>query len=145
MYPPAWMLNGRTPTEDLTIDGYTVPKGSVIYISPWVMHHDARWFPDPYAFKPERWADDYEKSIPRYAYFPFGGGPRVCIGNSFALMEARLIVAAIAQRFHVDIDPSHTVVPEPLITLRPKDGLPVTLRERQPAAIPSPAHAELAV
>ncbi len=130
LYPPAWAISWRVPQEDLHINGYTFAKGKLLFISPYVVHRDARWFPDPEAFIPERWADDLEKRIPRYAYFPFGGGPRICIGNSFALMEARLIVGAVAQRYRVMLDPAHRIIPEALITLRPKGRLPMRLSAR---------------
>ena len=133
LYPPAWALNIRTPQVDVEIDGYTIPRGSSVFISPYVMHHDARYFADPEAFKPERWANDFEKTLPRYAYFPFGGGPRVCIGNSFALMEARLILANIAQQ--VEMTVTDTVVPEPLITLRPRGEIRATIKPRVKAAL----------
>jgi cytochrome P450 len=130
LYPPAWAISWRVPQEDLHINGYTFAKGKLLFISPYVVHRDVRWFPEPDAFIPERWADDLEKRIPRYAYFPFGGGPRICIGNSFALMEARLIVGAIAQRYRVQLDPAHPIIPEALITLRPKGRLPMRLSAR---------------
>lgn len=133
LYPPAWVLNARAPQVDVEIDGYTIPKGSNIFISPYVMHHDPRYFTDPESFKPERWANDFEKSLPRYAYFPFGGGPRVCIGNSFAIMEARLILANIAQQ--VEMTVTDTVVPEPLITLRPCGEIRATIKPRVKATL----------
>jgi cytochrome P450 len=128
LYPPAWALNIRTPQVDVEIDGYTIPKGSSVFISPYVMHHDPRYFAEPEAFKPERWANDFEKTLPRYVYFPFGGGPRVCIGNSFAMMEARLILADIAQQFEMTV--ADTVVPQPLITLRPCGEIRATIKPR---------------
>ncbi len=134
LYPPAWVLNARTPQVDVEIDGYTILKGSSVFISPYVMHHDPRYFADPEAFKPERWANDFEKSLPRYVYFPFGGGPRVCIGNSFAMMEARLILANIAQEFEMQV--ADTVIPEPLITLRPCGEIRATIKPRIKAALP---------
>ncbi len=130
LYPPAWVLNARTPIEDVEIDGYTLKQGSSIFISPYVMQHDPKYFANPEQFTPERWANDFEKTLPRYAYFPFGGGPRVCIGNSFALMEARLILATIAQAIQMRVE--GTVEPEPLITLRPCGGIPATVRDRAP-------------
>ncbi|MBX3065290.1 MAG: cytochrome P450 [Anaerolineae bacterium] len=123
LYPPAWILNGRVPQEDVTIGDYMLPKGAVVFISPFVLHHDPRYFEQPEAFMPERWDNDLEKRIPRYAYFPFGGGPRVCIGNSFALMEARLVLATIAQRYRLLATSSQEVEMDAQITLRPKGQL----------------------
>lgn len=138
--PPAWILNGRTPLADMELGGYTIPKGSLIFISPYVMHRDPRYFDNPDAFIPERWADGLEKRIPRYAYFPFGGGPRVCIGNQFALMEAKLVLATIAGRYQLSLASSEPVELDPLITLRPKDGIDMRLIARQPR--PQPAATE---
>jgi cytochrome P450 len=138
LYPPAWILNGRTPLEDIEVAGYTVPKGSLIFLSPYVLHRDPRYFPEPESFKPERWTDGLEKRIPRYAYFPFGGGPRVCIGNQFALMEARLVLATIAQHYKLTLQPDHPVIPDPLITLRPRHGIRMRVLERAAPAVPSP-------
>jgi cytochrome P450 len=92
-------------------------------ISPWVMHRDPRWFDDPEAFRPERWLDGLEKRLPKFAYIPFGGGPRICIGNSFALMEARLVAATIARRFRLAVAPGQRIATLPQITVQPKYGL----------------------
>lgn len=97
----------------------------------WVVHRDTRWYNMPEEFRPERWEGDFAKSIPRFAYFPFGGGPRQCIGNSFALMEATLILATIAQKFSLRLVLDHPVVPLASITLRPRYGVRVVLEERQ--------------
>ncbi len=132
IYPPAWILNGRVPQEDIEIGGYPIPKGTGIFISPYAMHHDPRYFDQPDVFLPERWVNDFEKRLPRYAYFPFGGGPRVCIGNSFAMMEARLIVAAIASQFDLSLLPSQTVEMLPLVTLRVKGELNMRVTQRAP-------------
>jgi cytochrome P450 len=135
LYPPAWILNGREPIDgDVEIGGYTITKGSYAFLSPYVMHRDPRYFDQPEAFMPERWANGFEKQIPRYAYFPFGGGPRVCIGNSFAMMEARLILATIAQRYRPTMPPGTVVEPNPLVTLQPRGGVPMTLEARNPVA-----------
>jgi cytochrome P450 len=99
-----------------------------------VVHRDPRYFEEPLAFRPERWADDLARRLPRYAYFPFGGGPRICIGNSFAQMEAMLILATIARRFHLERATAEPVVPEPTITLRPRGGVPMIVRVRKPSA-----------
>ncbi|MFN8529506.1 MAG: cytochrome P450 [Anaerolineae bacterium] len=135
LYPPAWILNARVPQEDIEIDGYAIPKDTWLFISPYVMHRDPRYFDHPDVFMPERWANDFDKQIPRYAYFPFGGGPRVCIGNSFAMMEARLVLATVAQHYQLRLNPAHKLEPEPLITLRPKHGLPMILHKRAPRPV----------
>ncbi len=129
LYPPAWVLSRRA-AEDVQIGAYTVPAGSNVLVSPWVTHRDARFFPNPLAFEPERWTPEFEQSLPKFAYFPFGGGPRVCIGNQFALMEAAILLAAVAQRFEVAMVSGATVEPMPGITLRPAHGVHVRLRQR---------------
>lgn len=103
MYPPAWILNGRRALEDVQLGGYTVPKGSTVFVSPYVMHHLPQYFDEPEAFKPERFTAEFEKSLPKFAYMPFGGGARVCIGNAFAMMEAQLILATIAQKYRLTL------------------------------------------
>ncbi|HMF93897.1 MAG TPA: cytochrome P450 [Vicinamibacterales bacterium] len=122
LYPPAPGV-AREPIEDVTIDGYVVPRGSLISIDTYAMHRDPRFFHDPERFDPERFAAGWEDRIPRYAYLPFGGGPRICIGNGFALMEARLILATVAQRFRLTLEPNQDVRPIQLVTVRPRDGV----------------------
>jgi cytochrome P450 len=129
LYPPAPAL-GREALTDFEIGGYRVAKGTDILVSQWVMHRDSRYFADPDAFHPDRWADGLANRIPRYAYFPFGGGPRLCIGNSFATMEATLILASVAQQFHLELLPGHPVIPEMIPTLRPKYGLRMVVHRR---------------
>ncbi len=128
--PTVWLL-GREATQPTEIGGQLVPKGVTLWMSQWVVHRDGRWFDDPESFRPERWADGLAKRIPRYAYFPFGGGPRVCIGNNFAQMEAVLLLATIARRFRPMVPSEAVITPIPTMTLRP-DGVPVTLQERRP-------------
>jgi cytochrome P450 len=94
-----------------------------VIIPTWAIHRDARWFDDPEAFRPERWASDAARRLPRFAYLPFGGGPRQCIGNTFATMEAVLVLATIARRFRLALVPGLTVTPVPYITLRPEPGI----------------------
>ena len=125
--------------------GYTIPTGSLIFISPYVMHRDPRYFDNPDAFIPERWADGLDKRIPRYAYFPFGGGPRVCIGNQFALMEAKLVLATIAARYQLALASSEPVELDPLITLRPKAGIDMRLTTRQVKRQPATAEPMMAL
>lgn len=130
LYPPAWGL-ARIAVEDHELGGYSVRKGMGVAMAQWVVHRDTRWYNMPEEFRPERWEGDFAKSIPRFAYFPFGGGPRQCIGNSFALMEATLILATIAQKFSLRLVLDHPVVPLASITLRPRYGVRVVLEERQ--------------
>lgn len=129
LYPPAWIIT-RMASEQVEIGGYVVPAGSNIIVSPWVTHRDGRFFPQPEQFRPERWSADREQATPKFAYFPFGGGPRICIGNSFALMEAAILLAAVAQRFQIDLVPEQTIEPFASITLRPRSGVRVRLRQR---------------
>ena len=129
LYPPAWAI-ARLAIEDHELAGYPVPKGTGIAAVPWVVHRDPRWYDAPEVFNPERWEGDLLKKIPRFAYFPFSFGPRQCIGNSFALMEAALVLATIAQQFRFRLVPGHPVVPLPSITLRPRHGLHVQAESR---------------
>jgi cytochrome P450 len=131
LYPPAWTLMIRTPLEPLTIAGYQIDPGEWIMIIPYVTHRNPEYFPDPERFEPERFTPQREAHIPRYAYLPFGSGPRICIGNSFAMMEARLILATIAQQYRLQVVPGQQIVPEPEITLRSRYGLKVKLLKRE--------------
>ena len=130
MYPPAWGT-ARVAVEDHEIGGYTLRKGMGVALSQWVMHRDPRWFDAPGEFLPERWEDGLAKRLPRFAYFPFGGGPRQCIGNTFALMEATLVLATIAQRYRFRLIEAHPVVPLPSITLRPRHGIRAIVESRR--------------
>jgi cytochrome P450 len=129
LYPPAYVMTRRA-AERVEIGGYVLPAESNVILSPWVTHRDPRFFPNPEAFEPERWSAGKEQPTPRFAYFPFGGGPRVCIGNSFALMEATVLLAAVAQRFQISLVPESTVEPLASITLRPKNGVHVRVHQR---------------
>jgi cytochrome P450 len=129
LYPPAWGT-ARTAIEDHEIAGYSVPKGSGVSFAQWTVHRDARWYDAPDEFRPERWEDDLLKRLPRFAYFPFGGGPRQCIGNTFALMETALILATIAQQLRFRLVEGHPVVPLASITLRPRHGIRAVLELR---------------
>ena len=126
LYPPAWAIS-RDSVERVEIGGYPLTAGTLVITAPWVVHRDPRWFPEPEAFRPERWDGELEKRLPTYAYFPFGGGPRVCIGRQFAQMEAVLILAAVAQRYRMCPVEGHPVVPETTVTLRPRHGLQMRL------------------
>jgi cytochrome P450 len=97
---------------------------------PWVVQRDPRFFDAPDEFRPERWLDGLRERLPRFAYFPFGGGPRLCIGQSFAMLEAQLVLSSIARAWVLDLVPGHPVVPQPTLTVRPKYGLRMQLRRR---------------
>jgi cytochrome P450 len=129
LYPPIWAM-ARVALRDDHLAGHAIRGGTVVIVSPWVMHRDPRYFVEPERFEPDRWADGAEKRLPRYAYFPFGGGPRGCIGSRFALQEAVLLLATIARRFHLTPVPGHEVVPVPSITLRPANGVPMVVHAR---------------
>jgi cytochrome P450 len=129
LYPPAWII-GRRAIEDYALDGYLVPAGSIVIISPGVIHRDARYFPEPDRFLPERWSAEFKASLPPFAYLPFGGGARRCIGDQFAWMELLLVVSTIAQRWKLRLVPGHPVLPQPVVTLRLKHGLKMTTIER---------------
>ena len=133
LYPPAWGM-ARLAIEDAEVAGYRIPSGTGVSLAQWVVHRDPRWYEKPDEFRPERWENNLMKRLPRFGYFPFGGGPRLCIGNNFALMEAALLLATIAQRFRLRIVPGHPVAPLPSITLRPRYGIRMTLEARQTAA-----------
>jgi cytochrome P450 len=126
LYPPAWIF-GRKAIADDKIGGYSIPANSMIVLSPYITHrHPALW-EHPEVFDPERFTPERSAGRPPFAYFPFGGGPRMCIGNNFALMEMQLILATIAQRYKLRLVPGHTVEPEALLSLRPRYGLPMML------------------
>ena len=129
LYPPAYAV-GREAVEDTEIGGFRVPKGTQLFAFQWVTHRDPRFFDEPDAFKPERWSGDASEQLPKYAYFPFGGGPRQCIGNYFAMMEIVLLLATIGQRFRFRLDPNHKVEVLPVLSLRPKDGIKVIIEPR---------------
>lgn len=126
LYPPTW-ITARTPLEDDEIGGYAIPAGSVVLLSPYVMHRHPRFWEAPTVFDPERFTPARAVDRPRYAYFPFGGGPRRCLGEHFALQEAQLIVAMVAQRYRLQLVPGHPIIPQPLLALRPRDGVRVML------------------
>ncbi len=129
LYPPAYAL-GRQAIRPTDIGGERVEPRTIVIVPTWVVQRDARWFDEPDAFRPERWAGDFAKRIPRFAYFPFGGGPRQCIGNAFAMMEAVLVLATIAQRFRLSLVPGQRVTPTPYVTLRPEPGIRMRLTRR---------------
>jgi cytochrome P450 len=136
--PSVWAYM-REPQQDVQLGEHVLPKGCIAFISPYVLHHDPRYFPEPERFVPERFSRQNEQTIPRGAYVPFAAGPRVCLGKSFAMMEARLVLATIVQRVRVELAPGQKVILSPKIALRPADGLPATVRFRPPA--PATRHA----
>lgn len=129
LYPPADVL-GREALTDCSVGGVSVKRGTSLFMSTWVMHRDPRYFADPERFMPERWTEEFERSLPRFAYFPFGGGPRYCIGQTFATTEAVLTLAAICRRFSFAPDPSFRLELWPSITLRPREGLRLVVSRR---------------
>lgn len=129
LYPPAYAV-GREALEETEIGGFRVPKRTQLFAFQWVTHRDARYFDEPDAFKPERWTPETAERLPKYAYFPFGGGPRQCIGNYFAMMEIVLVLATIGQRFRFRLDPEHKVELLPVLSLRPRNGIKVIIEPR---------------
>lgn len=126
LYPPIWLMS-RVAIEDDEIGGYHIPARSLVTISPYVMHRHPSFWNDPERFEPERFAPERESQRLQFSYFPFSGGARQCIGKHFALVEAHLVLASIAQRFNLKLVAGHPVEPEALVTLRPHRGLPMTL------------------
>ncbi len=132
-YPPAWII-ARQALEDCPIGPYTLPAGTLVMMSQWVTHHDPRYYPEPFRFDPERWSPERAAERPRFAYYPFGGGSRLCIGEQFAWMEGVLVVAALAARWEFRLLPGQRIVPQPLITLRPRNGVQAVALRRRSAA-----------
>jgi cytochrome P450 len=129
LFPPVYVI-GREATTDLELGGYPVKRGYTVLMSQWVNHRDPKYFPDPEAFRPERWEHGLAKRLPKFAYYPFGGGQRLCVGNAFALTEAAIILAAVGHRYRFTLDPDAVIGIKPQITLLPSNGIPVTLRLR---------------
>lgn len=129
LYPPAYMMD-RHPSEDIFIRGYRVPRGSYVFVSPYATHRDPHLYAEPEKFDPDRWLPEREQELPRFAYFPFGAGPRACIGQSFAWLEAGLALATVAQKWKFKLCPDQLVDTNPKITLRPRYGMRMTVEER---------------
>jgi cytochrome P450 len=129
LYPPAWVVT-RSADRDDELSGFAIPAGSRVLLSPYVTHHDPALWDDPEGFDPERFAPEQADTRPRYAYFPFGGGPHLCIGAGFAIMEATIVLGTVARRLRLDLEPGRPVAIDPLVTLRPKPGIWVTARPR---------------
>jgi len=129
LYPPVWAV-ARRAINDYEVDGYVAPAGSFVFMSQYVTHRDERFHLDPLRFDPERWTPERQASRLQFSYFPFGGGPRRCIGESFAWMEGILVLATLARKWKARLVPGHRVELKPLITLRPKYGMRMTLERR---------------
>jgi cytochrome P450 len=129
LYPPAWAVS-REVVQECEIGGRRIPPGTIVLVCQWAMHRDPRYYDEPDSFNPDRWANDFARRLPKYAYFPFGGGPRVCIGNTFAMMEMTLLLAAIAPQFRFRLVPNQTIKLQPAITLRPEQGIRMTICRR---------------
>ena len=133
LFPPVWTI-GRRAKAATVIGGFPVPVGSLVFMSQWTLHGDRRFYGEPERFMPERWTAEFRATLPKHAYFPFGGGARVCVGEAFAWMELVLVVATLAQRWDLRLVPGHPVVTQPLLTLRSKHGMRMILRARRPRA-----------
>lgn len=136
LYPTAWAVSRET-AESVEIGGYQLPKRAIVLVSPWTVHRDERWWVNPNKFQPQRFSSENEKQIIKFSYFPFGGGPRICIGNAFAMMEAQLVLATIVKHIDFTLDPNQVVEPERVFTLRPKYGLRMHIKHREAIAIPT--------
>jgi cytochrome P450 len=126
LYPPAWLITRKAIAAD-AVKGGAIPAGALVIIGVSAMHQHPAYWPDPDVFDPDRFTPERRAGRPRFAYLPFGGGPRLCIGSSFAMAEAPLILAGIYQRYRLDLLPGYVAEPEPLVTIRPRNGLPMTL------------------
>ncbi|MBI3406419.1 MAG: cytochrome P450, partial [Acidobacteria bacterium] len=129
LYPPAWIV-GRRALEDVDLNGWKVSKGSICLVSQWLLHRDARFFPAPEHFLPERWTPEARAARNKYCYFPFGDGPRKCIGEQFAWMEGVIVLATLAQQWRLQLSPGVKLSLRPSITLRPAPGLRMVLSRR---------------
>jgi cytochrome P450 len=129
LYPPAFVV-GRQAAEDFHLGEHFIPARTNVLASQWVVQRDPRWFDRPADFLPDRWADGLVMRLPKYAYFPFGGGPRVCIGNVFAMSEAILILALVVQRFRFTPTDDEPTLPQPAVTLRPGRPIEMHLHKR---------------
>lgn len=130
IYPPIWIM-GRHALRDLNFNGCIIPKGSYIHVSQFLMHRDARYFPEPERFDPERWTKEAAAARPKFSYFPFGGGGLQCIGDRFAWMQGLLVISTLASRWRIRLVPGHRIVLQPQLTLRSRHGMPMTLERRR--------------
>ncbi len=134
IYPTAWAMTRQT-IEPVEVGGHQLPKNAIVMVAPWTVHRDERWWDNPLEFRPERFSLENEANITKYSYFPFGGGPRVCVGNAFAMMEAQLVLATIVQHVDFILDPNQKVEPDRVFTLRPKYGLKMRVTQRESIAM----------
>jgi len=130
LYPPVWTVS-RMPLNDDVLGGYEIPAGTTVQISPYIVHRDSRWWEHPFEFHPEHHEPEKAKARPKYAFMPFGGGPRVCLGKNFALMEAQIALASIAQRVDLELDEGYAVEEHAMISLRPRDDVVLRVKRRQ--------------
>jgi cytochrome P450 len=129
LYPPGYLI-GRTAIRDSEVDGYVIPRGALVLVCPFITHRNAEYFPEPTKFDPDRWAPEQQRDRHKFAYYPFGSGPRTCIGEPFAWMEGVFLMAVLAQHWEFEIEPDHPVEYDPQVTLRPKHGMTMRLRRR---------------
>lgn len=129
LFPPAWII-ARVLTAPANFAGWQAPTGTLVAVSPLLLHHDPRWWPDPERFDPARWLDGRQHNVPRHAYLPFGTGPRSCIGEQFAWLEGVTALAVICGRWSARTEPPHRAVPQYRVTMRPATGLPMRVRAR---------------
>lgn len=129
LYPPVHTILRET-ADSVELAGYHIPKGTTVSMHQWTIHRDPRFYTDPYAFKPDRWSDTFEESLPRFAYFPFGGGPRRCIGDRFAMIEAQLVLATLVQHVHFELRSSPSLQFKWTITTRPEDPIEMQVNKR---------------
>ena len=130
IFPPVWIM-GRRVLSDLNLDGHIIPKDSYVHLSQFLMHRDARYFPDPERFDPERWTAEASAELPRFCYFPFGGGGLQCIGEGFAWMQALLMIGVLARQWRMRIKRRFRLQLEPQLTLRSRYGMPMILERRK--------------
>ena len=129
LYPPVWMTS-RELSDECKVGTRTLAKGTQLFMSQWVVHRDPRFYSNPSEFNPLRWTEDFTKALPKFAYFPFGGGPRVCLGQSFAMLEITLVLATVLQKWKLKLGPSQEILPHPTLTLRPKGSVQMLLEKR---------------
>ena len=129
LYPPIW-TTGRAAFEPFELAGFSIPAGAMLAAPQIITHRDPRWYDEPLAFRPDRWTPEFRADLPQYAYYPFGGGPRRCIGDSFSWMEAQMVLATLGQHWRMHHIPQHKIELDPLVSLRPKGGMPIVLERR---------------
>ena len=130
LYPPTWLFVRVARDDDELPGGTTIPAGSKLFFCPYVTHRQARYFPDPERFDPQRFSDEAKRDRPKFAYFPLGGGPRLCIGQALARMEGVLVLACILRRFRFELVPGQCITPAPRVTLSPRRGIVMKVHRR---------------